>query len=62
MENEGFEFCFVLLFTSLQCQIFQDELFALMQKAVGEYLTQSITVEPLLVSLEFALDMFESNV
>uniref|UniRef100_A0A915PK44 Uncharacterized protein n=1 Tax=Setaria digitata TaxID=48799 RepID=A0A915PK44_9BILA len=39
-----------------------DNLFALTEKAVGEYIKNSLTIEPLLVSVEFALDLFDSNI
>ncbi|VDO35270.1 unnamed protein product [Onchocerca flexuosa] len=40
----------------------KENLFALTEKAVGKYITKTLTIEPLLVSLEFALDLFDSNV
>uniref|UniRef100_A0A8R1TZX6 tRNA_SAD domain-containing protein n=1 Tax=Onchocerca volvulus TaxID=6282 RepID=A0A8R1TZX6_ONCVO len=41
---------------------FFEDLFALTEKAVEKYITRTLTIEPLLVSLEFALDLFDSNV
>ncbi|VDN02346.1 unnamed protein product [Thelazia callipaeda] len=38
------------------------DLFALTEKAVGEFIRKPLTIEPLFVSLEFALDVFASNV
>ncbi|VDM98139.1 unnamed protein product [Onchocerca ochengi] len=40
----------------------KEDLFALTEKAVEKYITRTLTIEPLLVSLEFALDLFDSNV
>ncbi|CAG9531090.1 unnamed protein product [Cercopithifilaria johnstoni] len=39
-----------------------ENLFALTEKAIGEYIAKPLVVEPLLVSLEFAVDLFDSNV
>lgn len=39
----------------------QRDRFALTQKAVGDYLSRRIAIEPLHVSLEFAYDLFESS-
>ncbi|EFO16568.2 hypothetical protein LOAG_11937 [Loa loa] len=39
-----------------------ENLFALTEKAIGEYIAKALIVEPLLVSLDFALDLFDSNV
>ncbi|VBB34127.1 unnamed protein product, partial [Acanthocheilonema viteae] len=39
-----------------------ESLFALTEKAIGEYIAKPLAVEPLLVSLEFAMDLFDSNV
>ncbi|VDM92226.1 unnamed protein product [Litomosoides sigmodontis] len=39
-----------------------ENLFAITEKAIGEYIAKHLVIEPLLVSLEFAVDLFESNV
>lgn len=39
-----------------------ENLFALTEKVVGEYITKALVIEPLFVSLEFALDLFDSNI
>lgn len=34
----------------------------LTEKVVGEYIAKALIIEPLVVSLEFAMDLFDSNV
>ncbi|MCP9259019.1 hypothetical protein DINM_002001 [Dirofilaria immitis] len=40
----------------------QENLFAMTERAVEKYIAKTLTIEPLLVSLEFALDLFDSNI
>ncbi|VDM22669.1 unnamed protein product [Wuchereria bancrofti] len=39
-----------------------ENLFALTEKVVGKYITKALLIEPLFVSLEFAMDLFDSNI